>query len=128
MMAAVACSILRLLIQASAEGHDEARLRARLAELINLIWLLIPRDPVLSDRLRAIVPAHSERLKWHDAEDLADALEKLVGDGDEELTAELVKLRLVIARLGGIHSQMRIGRLAAEELRNRKSTRSRKLP
>lgn len=120
--------ILHLLLQAFTEVHDEARLRAHMAELITWIWLLIPHDPTLPKRLHAFVPEHSERLKWDDAEDVVEALEKLVRAGDEELKAELVKLRLVIARLGGVHSAMRIGRLVAEELRNQTAAREQALP
>ena len=120
--------VLHLLIRASAEWQDEDRLRARMAELILLIWILLPRDPVLSWRLQALVPEQGAQLKWHDAEDVADALEAVVKDPDDDLRANLIALRLVIARLGGVHSQIRIGRLVSEELRNRKATGGRKLP
>ena len=120
--------VLRQLLLASTEAHDEARLRERLLTLIMAIWILLPRDPALPERLRALVPYRCDQLKWFDAEILVDALEKVAGDQDPHLRAQLVTIRLVVARLGGIHSAMRIGRLAIEELQGRCAKRDRPLP
>ena len=110
--------VLHLLILASTQAHNPERLRADMAELINVIWILLPCDPVLHPRLRALVPERSEELKVYDAEDVVDALEAVVANPGDDLRAQLIVLRLVIARLGGQHSAMRIGRLVTEELRS----------
>ena len=87
--------------------------------LIQSIWVSLPRDPVLTKRLQALVSADCERLRWDDAETLVDAIEHLVEVEKLDLHNEVIALRVVIARLGGVHSAMRIGRLVIAELQKR---------
>lgn len=113
-------SVLDRLNQAFAEGHDEPRLRRQLDAEFQPIWISLPRDPVLPKRLQALVPEHCERLRWDDAEVLVDAIEHLVKVEKLDLHDEVLALRVTIARLGGVHSAMRIGRLVVAELQNRR--------
>lgn len=115
-------SILDQLNQAFAEGHDEARLRQQLDTRIQSIWISVPRDPVLPKRVRALVPEHCARLRWDDAEVLVDAIEHLVEVEKLNLHDEVIAIRIVIARLGGVHSAMRIGRMVIAELQKRRKT------
>ena len=120
--------VLRQLLLASTEAHDEVHLRESMRDLIISIWILIPYNPVLTPRLRSLVPAQGDKLKLHDAEDVVEALEAVAGDGDVELSEQLVALRLVIARLGGMISTIRVGRLIIEELRSKAQSNGQTLP
>jgi len=113
-------SVLDRLNQAFAEGHDELRLHQRLDTDLQSIWMSLPRDPVLTKRLQALVPEHCERLQWDDAEVLIDAIEHLVEVEKLNLHDEVIALRVTIARLGGVHSAMRIGRLVVAELQKQR--------
>jgi hypothetical protein len=115
-------SVLDRLNQAFAEGHDEPRLRQQLDAAIQSLWISLPRDPVLTKRVRALVPENCERLRWDDAEVLVDAIEHLVEVEKLNLHDEVIALRVTIARLGGVHSAMRIGRLVVAELQKRRKT------
>lgn len=116
----IAGPVLDRLNQASAEGHDELRLRRQMDALIQSIWISLPRDPLLPKRLQALVPENCERLRWDDAETLVDAIEHLVQVEKLNLDDEVIALRVVIARLGGVHSAMRIGRLVIAELQKQR--------
>ena len=55
-------------------------------------------------------------MKWMDAEDLVDALRKVIDEDDEILQVELLSLTLTVARLGSVVLAMRLGRLVVEEM------------
>lgn len=112
--------VLDLLNQAYAQGHHEPVIRKDMDGLIQSIWVSLPRDPVLTKRLLALVSGDCERLRWDDAETLVDAIEHLVEVEKLDLHNEVIALRVVIARLGGVHSAMRIGRLVIAELQKRR--------
>lgn len=114
--------VLDRLNQAFAEGHHKPRLHQQLDAELQSIWISLPRDPVMTKRLRALVPEHCERLRWDDAEVLVDAIEHLVEVEKLNLHDEVIALRVTIARLGGVHSAMRIGRLVIAELQNQRKT------
>ena len=113
----IVCPVLRFFIRASAEAHDEPRLRTRLASRSTRLGSRCHGIPTCH-RLKALVPHQCEKLKWHDAEQVVDALEELATEGDSELRDILLGLRLTLARLGGVHSAIRLGRLAVDELRS----------
>ena len=115
----LAGSVQDRLNQAFAEGHDEVRLRRQMDGLIQSIWVSLPRDPALTKRLQALVQESCERLRWDDAEALVDAIEHLVEVEKLDIHAEVIALRVVIARLGGVHSAIRIGRLVIDEIQKR---------
>ncbi len=106
---------LPLLIEASNERHDPPALSVRMAGQITSITRQLQRAPDLSPRLQHLVQEPA-RLKWMDAEDLVDALRKVIDEDDEILQVELLSLTLTVARLGSILLAMRLGRLVVEEM------------
>lgn len=106
---------LPLLNEASKEKHDPPALRVRMADQITSITRQVQRAPDLSLRLQQQVQEPA-RMKWMDAEDLVDALRKVIDEDDEILQVELLSLTLTVARLGSVVLAMRLGRLVVEEM------------
>ena len=111
---------LRLLVKASSQGHDQPRLEAERAELFNEIWTRLPRKPYLPPRLLRLT-AQPTKLTALDADALIDAIRAVVGPKQGELSDKLLALTLIVARLGSTSSAMRIGLVAVEELRGKRS-------
>ena len=113
-------TLLSLIVKASTQGHDEARLKAELVERIPPFMARLPRRPYLSPRLLRL-SEQPALLKAMDADDLLVAIRQVIGPKQSELADELVALTLIVARLGGVCCAVRIGLLAMEELRARRA-------
>ena len=116
-------NLLSLLINAFHEGHDVPFLRAKLAIQIPLLQEKLPMEAALSPRLRRLIQ-DPQAMKWMDLEDLIDVISSAAPTNNEQLQDELLALRLTVARLGGIHSSMKIGREIVDQLRSRSSRRT----
>lgn len=114
--------ILPLLVKASTQSHDEERLRAELAAGFTALWCRLPRQPFLSPRQRRLVE-HPAKLKPMDADALIDAVAEIVGWSGHGLSADLIALTLIVARLGGVSAAVRIGLLAVGDLKGRIAVR-----
>lgn len=110
---------LMLLATASTQGHDQHRLEQERAELLNELWVRLPRKPYLPPRLLRLTQ-HPAKLKLTDADALIDAMRCAIGPRQGELSDKLLALTLVVARLGSASSAMRVGLVAVEELRRQR--------
>lgn len=108
--------LLALLRQASKEGHDDDRLRAKFAMRYLKLSRRLDREPSLSARLRRLTE-QPEQMRAMDADDLVSALRKVIDPNQPELQDDLLALTLVVARMGGLGCTVRIGLTVVEELR-----------
>ena len=107
---------LTLLIAAANEPFDQANLQARLDTQSALLLDRVSTTPVFPARLQRLLEEQRRPLKWMDAEDLVDALAKVIDKNDENLQRELLAMTVTVARLGSVSLAMRLGRKVIEEI------------